>query len=68
MSSPDLLHLSTSALIIETNMGSIRTTLADGQACYLPSSKRGACKVALNIAMTARDRLDELIADLGGES
>jgi hypothetical protein len=65
MAEPDLLYLSTSALIIETNMGSVRATLAEGSCCYLPGSKRGARKVALLIAQTARDRLDSLIADLG---
>jgi hypothetical protein len=62
----DLVYLSTSALIIETNMSAVRTTLAEGNACILPGSKRGARKAALHIAQAARDRLDTLIAELEG--
>jgi hypothetical protein len=47
-------------------MSSVRVTLAEGGACILPSSKRGARKVALHIAQVARDRLDTLIAELEG--
>lgn len=61
MPDPDMLYLSTSALIIETNMGSVRAALAEGSNCYFPSSKRGARKVALHIAQAARERLDVLI-------
>jgi hypothetical protein len=64
MADPDMIYLSTSANIIETNMESVRVTLAEGSRCILPCSKRGECQTALQLATVARDRLNSLIAEL----
>lgn len=66
MSAPDLAYLATSASIIESGMSDVGATLRAGSKCVLTSSKRGARKTALGMACVARDRLDALIAELGG--
>jgi hypothetical protein len=64
MADPEMLYLSTSALVIENDMAGVRVALAEGSLCFLPCSKHGARVTALKLALVARDRLHALIAEL----
>lgn len=63
----DLAYLATSAVIIGRDLDGVHLNLSQGAECFLPGSRRAARRLALAHAEAARDRLDELIRELGGE-
>lgn len=62
----DLAYLAGSARIIEQGVADAAALLDKGSQCVLAESKRAARQAALRQALVARDRLDTLIARLGG--
>jgi hypothetical protein len=63
----DLAYLAGSARIIERGMADAAALLDESSQCVLAASKHAARRSALQHALAARDRLDTLIARLGGD-